>query len=79
MPLANKGGLSYTHGGQFWILQVVTVPAQILSKSALLSSCESAINSTVLKFASLHERSKDTWQSTLDFMKVKLWLHKYPS
>ncbi len=25
-----KGGLSYTHGGQFGTLQIITVPAEIL-------------------------------------------------
>jgi hypothetical protein len=29
MPLANKGGLSCTHGVLFWTLLIVTVPAQI--------------------------------------------------
>ena len=30
MPLANKGGPSYTPGRLFWAVEIVTVPAQTL-------------------------------------------------
>lgn len=35
----NKGGLSYTHGGLFWTLLIVTVPAQTLNRLVSTDCC----------------------------------------
>lgn len=69
----NKGG------EQRRAAEILVVAAQILDKHAMLEIDAVAMNCTVLRFATLREGYKNTWRTTLNLIKVKLWRCKYTS